>query len=263
MSAVNAQQRDWDELASVDPLWAILSDPHKRGRRWNTDEFFATGRADIERAFAIAAHLGRPRRRHAALDFGCGVGRISRALADGFDQVLGVDISPEMIRQARELNREFRNVHFLVNRTSDLHELESGSFDLVYSRIVLQHFRQPDDVLDFVGEFLRLVRPDGLVVFQLPGPIPLRHRVQLRRRLWALLRHVGLSAERLHDWNLSPIRVIGLPEERVLGYVAEQGGTVQLARPDDASTDFAAGFEYYVTPRGLAAPPDPRIPSSG
>ena len=37
----------WDDLAERDPLWAILSDPAKRGGRWDLRSFFATGEREI------------------------------------------------------------------------------------------------------------------------------------------------------------------------------------------------------------------------
>ena len=37
------QAQDWNELAELDPYWAILTASGKRFGGWNTDEFFATG----------------------------------------------------------------------------------------------------------------------------------------------------------------------------------------------------------------------------
>ena len=43
---VEKLERTWDEMASRDPLWAVLTWPEKHGGKWNVDEFFATGRAE-------------------------------------------------------------------------------------------------------------------------------------------------------------------------------------------------------------------------
>ena len=55
------------------------------------------------------------------LDLGCGSGWATRLLArivgdgpQGFGQVVGVDISDEMVRQARAASKEFENVMFVV-----------------------------------------------------------------------------------------------------------------------------------------------------
>ena len=244
---VARQQREWEDLAAVDPLWAILSDPARRGGGWELEEFFRTGEADAERALARAHELGRPARRVRALDFGCGVGRVTRALAGRFGEAVGVDLSESMVEQARRLNAKVANARFLVNAQPDLGELEDASFDLVYSRIVLQHLSSAGEALRYVAEFLRVVRPDGIVVFQLPAAVPLRNRLHLRRRAWTVLRTVGIGPQRLHAWGLSPIRVIGLDRTEVVRFVTERGAEVRCAEPDDAVGGLA-GFQYYVLP---------------
>ena len=244
---MRSQQWEWEELAAVDPLWAILSDPERRGGRWQLDEFFRTGEADAEHALSVASEFERPARRARALDFGCGVGRVTRALATRFGEAVGVDLSKRMVEQARELNAHVPNARFLVNAAPDLRQLDDAAFDLVYSRIVLQHLRTPREALRYIEEFLRVVRPDGIVVFQLPAAIPPRHRLHLRRRLWLLLRALGTAPERLHGWGLSPIRVIGLGNEDVVRVVTRSGGNVVRAEPDDAVSGLES-FQYYVLP---------------
>ena len=99
------QQRDWEDLASFDPWSAILREPGRQ-EAWDLEEFLATGVRDAERALAFAATQGLPQRTRSALDFGCGVGRVTRALALQFDNVLGLDISPTMIARAQLLDRD-------------------------------------------------------------------------------------------------------------------------------------------------------------
>src|SRR5438034_9687481 len=98
--------RDWEELAELDPLWAVLSDPGRSGGRWPIDEFFATGEGEVSGALDVAANLGRPQEFEQALDFGCGLGRLTRALAGRFRRCVGGDVSPRMIVRARERNRD-------------------------------------------------------------------------------------------------------------------------------------------------------------
>jgi SAM-dependent methyltransferase len=245
--ALARQKREWEELAAVDPLWAILSDPSRRGGRWDAQEFFRTGEADAEHALAIAAELGRPARRGRALDFGCGVGRVTRALAARFEEAIGADLSERMVEQARTLNAHVANARFVVNGAPDLAGFDDGWFDLVYSRIVLQHLGSAADALRYVKDFLRVVRPDGIVVFQLPAGIPLRNRLHLRRRAWRLLRALGGDSGQLHRLGLSPIRVIGVPQEEVVRVVTSSGAAVARAEPDDAVAGLT-GFQYYVVP---------------
>jgi SAM-dependent methyltransferase len=152
-----------------------------------------------------------------------------------------------MVEQARRLNAETPNASFLVNAAPDLGQLEDASFDLVYSRIVLQHLPSRTHVFRYLEEFLRVVRPDGIVVFQLPGAVPFRHRLHLRRKAWTALRAIGVGALRLHRLGLSPIRVIGVPQDEIVRYITRSGGSIEWVEPDDAVTGLTS-FQYYVVP---------------
>jgi SAM-dependent methyltransferase len=155
----------WEDAARKDPLWAILSDPAKRNRAWDVDAFFETGRREIARVFSDLRALGYSLQPGDALDFGCGVGRLTQALAPSFQRVTGVDISPTMIRLAERLNRFPDRVRYLVNARPDLVVLPAVSFDFIYSDIALQHI-PPDQSRAYIAEFLRVLRPGGLAVFQ-------------------------------------------------------------------------------------------------
>src|SRR5438128_12673956 len=93
-------QRNWDLFGRTDPLWSILADPLKRNGRWNQEEFFRTGEKDIAAVFSRLEALGATPRRGHALDFDCGVGRLTQALCPLFEFVVGVDIAPSMIELA-------------------------------------------------------------------------------------------------------------------------------------------------------------------
>jgi tRNA/tmRNA/rRNA uracil-C5-methylase (TrmA/RlmC/RlmD family) len=100
---LDRQAQDWNELARLDPYWAILTAAGKRYGGWDSDEFFAIGAVEVAAMMERFERLGRPQQRERALDFGCGVGRITRALAQHFEEAVGVDISKDMVRRAQEL----------------------------------------------------------------------------------------------------------------------------------------------------------------
>jgi len=89
---------------------------------------------------------------HQALDFGCGVGRLTQALAEHFERVAGVDIAASMIARARQENRHGDRVRYVVNERSDLAGLGSERFDLILSLLVLQHM-EPAYALGYVAEW--------------------------------------------------------------------------------------------------------------
>lgn len=227
MMEMSQQRRDWDEISRLDALWAILSDPAKRHGRWDVEEFLATGRTEIDDVLQNASRWDLPGRLDRALDFGCGVGRLTRALAAHFQTAIGVDISEEMVSRARTLNAEEGNCTFRVLDDRGLGVFSERSFDCVYSRIVLQHIPDRAIVTAYLKDFVRLLDDEGLLVFQLPASIPLRRRMQLRPKLYATLRRLGLAEGPLYQrLGLHPIRMGAMPEDEVVRIITSAGATV-------------------------------------
>ena len=248
---IRRQERDWNELAKLDPYWAILTCPGTRFGGWDSDEFFATGAAEIDVVMRHAAELGHPQGRARALDFGCGLGRVTRPLAGHFDECVGVDISEGMVRQARELNADVPGARFMVNPADDLRLFDDASFDLVYSVIVLQHVPDRGAIESYVAEFCRVLRPGGLAIFQLPSHIPKIFRLQWRRRLYLGLRRLGLRAAFLYGrLHLLPIAMSAISEADIVALVTSRGARVLEVETAAASGLLNAGLKsttYYVT----------------
>jgi SAM-dependent methyltransferase len=157
----------WEALARNDPLWAVLSEPDKRGRKWDLQAFLATGEEFIDTVLGRATSVGIRPGHGLAVDFGCGVGRLSRALSYRFDKVIGIDVSETMVRIAGELNEDRPNLSFVLNERDDLRCLSSASVDVACSHITLQHMK-PALAERYIGELFRITRPGGLVFFQVP-----------------------------------------------------------------------------------------------
>src|SRR2546425_513901 len=161
----------WNELGRSDPFGTIITRAADRGGSWDVEEFFAIGRADAERFMADLDRLRPSLRRGSALDFGCGVGRITRALSEHFESVVGIDIARSMIAQARVLKRSYPRCRFVVNRAPHLRQFPTGGFDVAYSRLVLQHLPPPAVTRDG-RELIRGLAPGGALMFQLPTEMP-------------------------------------------------------------------------------------------
>lgn len=199
--ALDEVRRDWTELGRTAPLWAVLVRPGG----WGMGEFLATGRADVESTVTWLAELGLPTRWERVLDFGCGVGRLSQALADHADEVVGVDISLPMLLMARRIDRTGGRCTFVHNDSPDLGRFPDGHVDLVYSVLVLQHLPRP--VIDrYLAELLRVLRPDGSAIIQVPT-----------RTLWTVR---GVA------WRVLPFPVLRWLQRRLLGYPAPMRMTV-------------------------------------
>jgi SAM-dependent methyltransferase len=159
---------EWEKNARLDPLFAILSSSHGRDGKWDVEQFFATGRTEVGRVFSHLAEIGVvPDRTGRFLDFGCGVGRVSQALAQRFASGAGIDISARMIELAGQYNVAVLPIDFVQNTAPELSVIPSASIDFVYSHIVLQHISN-DLQRRFIGEFARILKPGGFAFFQIP-----------------------------------------------------------------------------------------------
>ncbi|MDQ6891791.1 MAG: class I SAM-dependent methyltransferase [Acidobacteriota bacterium] len=161
-------QKNWNQFGKQDPLWAIITWDDKKGNKWDPNEFFETGEQEIREVMQYVEKLGLLRQRGRALDFGCGVGRLTQALANYFETVLGIDIAPSMVKLADQYNRFGARCTYRVNAEDNLRSFADQQFDFIYTNIVLQHMR-PDYAKSYIKEFLRVLKPDGVLVFQLPS----------------------------------------------------------------------------------------------
>lgn len=238
---VERLKREWEALGAEDPFWAVLTHPDRRGGRWNVEEFFAFGVQDIDRLMGRLADAGLGTRRERALDFGCGVGRLTQALGDHYATVDGVDVSSTMIEHARRLNRHGDRVRYHVNPSADLRAFADGSFDLVYSLMVLQHM-PPEVARGYVREFVRIVRPGGAIAFQLPSafaPTP---------KGIALAVLPGPVRTRLHRWlKHNPIEMHRVPRPVVEQDLAAAGARVVKVIDDASARPNYLGWFYLAT----------------
>jgi 2-polyprenyl-3-methyl-5-hydroxy-6-metoxy-1,4-benzoquinol methylase len=200
-------KKHWTEFGKQDPLWAILTHGGKKGGKWDVEEFFEIGRRDVDAwlgaALAEKPGIGRAR----ALDFGCGVGRLTQALAEHFNSVVGVDIAPTMIEEALKYNRHGDRCKYHVNDRPDLQQFLDGEFDFILTLIVLQHMA-PHYAKGYLKEFLRLLKPGGVVLFQMP--------------------EVSLTPEnRIIPEDAEPIMdMFGIPPNEIISFIEDNGGRI-------------------------------------
>lgn len=163
-------EASWTAFGETDPHWSVLTQPaYRRDRIAATaPEFYRTGDKMVDRLAAMFARAGAD---FAAvrdvIDYGCGVGRVSAALARRGRRVTGVDISAPHLAAAREhatgagLDAGF--VH--LARLADIDALPET--DLFLSVIVLQH-NPPPVMAEILRRGLARVRPGGFAWLQLP-----------------------------------------------------------------------------------------------
>ncbi|WP_375394320.1 class I SAM-dependent methyltransferase [uncultured Sphingomonas sp.] len=161
----------WNALGTDDPYWSMLTDDRYRKQSIDSsvDEFYNSGTGDVERVIATLRRNGiDPTDIRRVTDFGCGVGRLSLALAKRFPEVTGVDVSEPHVAIAREQatkhnigNATFRSIK-TVDALTTLPEC-----DLLVTLIVLQH-NPPPLMVATLRHLLGRVAPGGIAVFQIP-----------------------------------------------------------------------------------------------
>lgn len=167
----------WERLAR-DPYYAVLNADGFRQDRAAEDaraRFDLSGERDVAETLGEIRHLiDRDFHPSRALDFGCGVGRLTLPLARECGHVTGVDISRTMIEEARR-NCDARGVGNVTLFTSD--EFFAGqsavepTLDFIHAYIVFQH----------VSPRIGLPLADALVRRLVPGGIGALHFTYARR----------------------------------------------------------------------------------
>lgn len=156
----------WDALAAADTE-RYVGDPTR-------------GREELESLFG---RLGAEPRGGVCVEVGCGPGRMTAALAERFDRVLALDVSPEMLARAREATAS-PNVDFRLVTGERLDSIADASADALVCYLVLQHLPSRGHVLAYLREFARVLAPAGQAFVQLPvldrGLVP---------RLWRAARN--------------------------------------------------------------------------
>ncbi len=162
-------ERDWDLRAQQNARYFVNTEREA----WTDEEFFRSGRRTVDEEILtdmINICQGKDPRQMKILEIGCGAGRVTRALSELFGQVWAVDVSGEMIRQARHALAGCGNVHLLQNNGLDLTTIPGdGSFDFAFSSIVFQHIPSREVIYSYVREVRRLLRAGGLFKFQVQG----------------------------------------------------------------------------------------------
>lgn len=161
----------WEHLGETEPHWSVLTAEQYKQQNIEHNEvaFYQTGKGNAETLFRTLERNGiDPSSLKTCLEYGCGLGRVTRWLAERFENVHGYDISRAHLEGARQyLARQgISNVSLHnIAEPKDLTQLEAA--DLVYSVIVLQH-NPPPVIALILRSLLATLRPGGIAFFQVP-----------------------------------------------------------------------------------------------
>jgi SAM-dependent methyltransferase len=176
--------RFWDDRAREDAFYFV--DNTGAYRDADVEQFWAQGPRILEALLAAVDAEIRPE--DVVLDLGCGVGRLTRVLAEQAAHVHAIDVSSEMLEQARELNARLTNVTWHHGDGTTLNPIADASIDVVVSHVVFQHIPDPQITLGYVREMGRVLRPGAWAAFQISNDPSLhRQRLGWRDRVKAAL----------------------------------------------------------------------------
>ena len=183
-------RRFWDERADEDAFFFV--DNRLDYGSPDLDRFWSEGERTLDALLElVGAELDSSDH---VVEIGCGVGRLTRAVARRAAHVRALDVSPRMLALAREHNADLGNVEWLVGDGRGLAGIEDGSADVCLSHVVFQHIPDPAITLDYVREVGRVLRPGGWAAVHVSND-PSIHRPRMRLR--RLLHGIGAALRRV------------------------------------------------------------------
>lgn len=179
-------RRFWDARARENALYFV--DSRLDYNRPDEERFWADGRRDLDQLLSLlgvelaaGSHV---------VDIGCGVGRLSRAASERVARVIGIDVSPEMVERAEQLNGHLDGITFVTGDGRGLTGIPDACADACISHVVFQHIPDPQITLGYVAEMGRVLRPGGWAAFQVSDD-PGVHRAARTGPASALRRLLG------------------------------------------------------------------------
>jgi 2-polyprenyl-3-methyl-5-hydroxy-6-metoxy-1,4-benzoquinol methylase len=151
--------RDWQIIGTDEPYFGVITSAEFKRDKFDDEarrKFFASGQHEVLHHLARMRSLFGPFEPQSALDFGCGVGRLTVPLAQVTGRAIGVDISPGMLAEARR--------HIVAGLTF-VEAIPNDSFEWVMSLIVLQHI-PPARGYGILKQLLSRVSDGGGVTIQ-------------------------------------------------------------------------------------------------
>lgn len=163
----NQLKTSWSTFGKTEPFWGVLTHENFKQHNLNESElskFYDSGKTTISEFEKILNKHQSTFVDKIVLDFGCGVGRLTKPCAEICKKIYGLDISQPYLDIAKKNvpNGEF----FLVNDFNALPNLPSNP-DVIYSLITLQHNR-PALMRLYIFLLLKALAENGIALLHIP-----------------------------------------------------------------------------------------------
>ena len=160
-----------EHLGATEPYWSVLTQPQYYQAEFasHSEQFYTSGKYSADVFLAALRRCGvNPAQLNICLEVGCGVGRVTWALAGAFQQLIAADISRYHLAIAENYlqGKGVQNVHYQHWQT--VHAIRQlPTLCAIFSVITLQH-NPPPVMAWMLKELLGRLRPGGVACIQLP-----------------------------------------------------------------------------------------------
>jgi SAM-dependent methyltransferase len=216
-------ERFWDARAREDPYYFV--DSRLEYGAPDEEAFWQGGEAALDNLLGALGASIEPGQ--VVVDIGCGLGRLTRPIAQRAGRVIAIDVSREMVARAERLNEHLDNVEWIHGDGESLRPIADASVDACVSHVVFRHIPDPQVTLRYVREMGRVLRLEGFAAFEVSNdPEPHVHRAEGRFPRVAALVGRGPRGVRDEAWvgsytDLEELRRAaaesGLAVERLVG----------------------------------------------
>ncbi len=161
----------WTDYGATEPHWSVVSISAFRADaiEQNLKAFHDSGHNEVQNLKRLLKRTNiDPTQFQVALEYGCGVGRVTRWLANLFPKVYGTDISANHLNHAQAYfdQESVDNIELLlISSIGTLDKLPN--YDFLYSKIVLQH-NPPPVIYLIMNQLCKKLNPGGSGVLQVP-----------------------------------------------------------------------------------------------
>jgi ubiquinone/menaquinone biosynthesis C-methylase UbiE len=151
LASAKGMKSDWNQKGTENAYGWVMT-----GRKdWTTDEYYATGKEHVDK-YITPLFMGKNTSSMAAIDIGCGTGRMVRYME--FGRVVGTDVSASMIDKARMDNPGYE---FHLTDGVSLRAISTSSIDFAFSYATLQHLTLKSYLKGTFNEIYRILKPGG------------------------------------------------------------------------------------------------------
>ena len=205
-------KEQWDEIARDNAFYGVVSlDDFEERDLVDIGQFWSLGSKEVQMIMDDLA-LGNTREWH-MLEIGCGLGRMTHCFSEHFAKVYAVDVSSEMLDQAKAHWEHLHNVEWILGNGENFDSIGDESMDFVFSFQVFQHVPSPQAVLNNVRETARVLKKGGIAFLhfrtfpQGMDMLAIRYRitrawpapiVKVMRRVWDLAKGNTTKAAKLN-----------------------------------------------------------------